>query len=286
MITEHLDACLTGDNRVKHKLYNASKVQLIFKALLDDTGTTLKIQDLIKDINSIARRRVDEEEREQRRVAANKEREASLESVAETTQQDDTDEEPMIRAKVEPGEFDGEPIVIQDGEKKESKKKAQKKRDIANSKLKNIYEDEDQIYSLKDLISTDFDMPITDKDFKLTHEQLVRASKILLHKVNYMNKKNKYEHEQAVLKIQKQYEDTEMNVNSSLVEAKHFIDNVHKDFEKFLIRNKKETSDMNIKYAKLNELSSKTFDSIDKVRDSVTSFATILACQLEFNSIQ
>ena len=69
-----------------------------------------------------------------------------------------------------------------------------------------------------------------------------------------------------------------MNVNSSLVEAKHFIDNVHKDFEKFLIRNKKETADSNIKYLKLNELSSKTFDSIDKVRDSVTSFATILAC--------
>ena len=229
---------------------------------------------------------MEEEEREQRRVAANKEREASLESVAETTQQDDTDEEPIIRAKVEPGEFDGEPIVVQDGEKKESKKKAQKKRDIANSQLKNIYEDEDQIYSLKDLISTDFDMPITDKDFKLTHEQLVRASKILLHKVNYMNKKNKYEHEQAVLKIQKQYEDTEMNVNSSLVEAKHFIDNVHKDFEKFLIRNKKEMSDSNIKYAKLNELSSKTFDSIDKVRKSITSFATILACQLEFNSMQ
>lgn len=73
---------------------------------------------------------------------------------------------------------------------------------MANSKLKSIYEDEDQIYSLKELISTEFDMPITDKDFKLTHEQLVRASKILLHKINYMNKKNKYEHEQSVLKIQ------------------------------------------------------------------------------------
>lgn len=85
MITEHLNACLTGDMRVKHKLYNDSKVQLIFKALLDDTGTTLRIQELIKDINAIARRRVDEEEREQRRIAANKEREASLESVAETT---------------------------------------------------------------------------------------------------------------------------------------------------------------------------------------------------------
>ena len=43
MITEHLDACLTGDMRVKHKLYADSKVQLIFKALLDDTGTTLRI---------------------------------------------------------------------------------------------------------------------------------------------------------------------------------------------------------------------------------------------------
>ena len=69
-----------------------------------------------------------------------------------------------------------------------------------------------------------------------------------------------------------------MNVNSSLVEAKHFIDNVHKDFEQFLIRYKKETSDINVKYAKLNELSGKTFDSIDQVKDSVSSFATILAC--------
>jgi hypothetical protein len=64
MITEHLDACLMGDQRIKHKLYGDSKVQLIFKALLEDTGTTLKIQDLIKNINGIARRRVDEEEKE------------------------------------------------------------------------------------------------------------------------------------------------------------------------------------------------------------------------------
>jgi hypothetical protein len=76
-----------------------------------------------------------------------------------------------------------------------------------------------------------------------------------------------------------------MNVNSSLVEAKHFIDNVHKDFEKFLVRNKKEVSDFNIKTAKLSELAGKTFDSIDSVRDSVEKFATILSCLLEFSSI-
>ena len=150
----------------------------------------------------MASRRVDEEEREQRRVAANKEREASLESVAETTtQNDDSDQQPMVRANVQqPGEFQAELILEQDGgEKKEAfpkkKKSTTKKRDQANSKLASIYEDEDQIYSLKELISTEFDMPISDKDFKLTHEQLVRASKILLHKINYMNKKNNYEHE-------------------------------------------------------------------------------------------
>jgi hypothetical protein len=83
-------------------------------------------------------------------------------------------------------------------------------------------------------------MPISDKDFKLSHEQLIRACKILLHKINYVTKKNKYENEQTVLKLQKQYTDTEMNVNSSLLEAKHFINSVHNDFEKFIIKNKKE----------------------------------------------
>jgi hypothetical protein len=62
-----------------------------------------------------------------------------------------------------------------------------------DTKLKSVYEDEEQIYSLRDLINVDFDMPISDKDFLLSHEQLVRASKILLHKINYLNKKNKYE---------------------------------------------------------------------------------------------
>jgi hypothetical protein len=82
MITEHLDACLLGESRVRHRLYNDKKVQVLFKALLEDTGYTPKIQDLIKQVNDYARRKIDEDEREARRVAANREREASLEEAA------------------------------------------------------------------------------------------------------------------------------------------------------------------------------------------------------------
>ena len=52
---------------------------------------------------------------------------------------------------------------------------------------KSIYKEVDDkfYYNLKDLIKSDFDMPAKDKDFKLSHEQLIKACKILLHKINF-----------------------------------------------------------------------------------------------------
>lgn len=50
-----------------------------------------------------------------------------------------------------------DPILELDGEHEVSKspsKKKSKKRDEENSKLVSIYEDEDQIYSLKELVSS------------------------------------------------------------------------------------------------------------------------------------
>ena len=41
-------------------------------------------------------------------------------------------------------------------------------------------------------------MAAKDKDFKLTHEQLIKAVKILLYKMNLVNKKNKYRQEQLI----------------------------------------------------------------------------------------
>jgi hypothetical protein len=115
---------------------------------------------------------------------------------------------------------------------------------------------------------------------------LIKACKILLHKINFQTKRTKYEHEQSEIRHQEQYHRSETIVNSQLEEAKHFVNNVHQDFEKFLIKHRQEHQDMNLKTMKLSELAGKTFDNIDLVRDSVEKFATIIACLIEFSSIQ
>lgn len=62
-VTQHLDACLGGEDRVKHQRYTAQKVSVLYRSLLEDTGKTLRIQQLIAEINAKARHTIDEEER-------------------------------------------------------------------------------------------------------------------------------------------------------------------------------------------------------------------------------
>ena len=54
-VTDHLDASLGGEERVKHKRYTAAKMSVLYRALLEDTGKTLRIQELIKEINRKAK---------------------------------------------------------------------------------------------------------------------------------------------------------------------------------------------------------------------------------------
>ena len=52
---------------------------------------------------------------------------------------------------------------------------------------------DDNVYRLTDLIEASFKLPADDKDFDLTHEQLIKCCKILLFKFNMHNKKSAYE---------------------------------------------------------------------------------------------
>lgn len=42
-VTEHLDACLGGEERIKHKRYTDARMSVLYRALLDDTGKTVRI---------------------------------------------------------------------------------------------------------------------------------------------------------------------------------------------------------------------------------------------------
>ena len=54
----------------------------------------------------------------------------------------------------------------------------------------NVVVADNDVNTLRGLIKSDFEMGARDKDFKLTHEQLIKATKILLYKMNLVNKKN------------------------------------------------------------------------------------------------
>ena len=51
---------------------------------------------------------------------------------------------------------------------------------------------DESAWLLDDLIKSDFVMKQSDVDFEITHEQLIKCVKILLYKINLINKKNEY----------------------------------------------------------------------------------------------
>ena len=55
MISDHLSACLHSETRRKHKVYEDKKTALLMKLVLEDSGNTLRIQELIAEVTKMAR---------------------------------------------------------------------------------------------------------------------------------------------------------------------------------------------------------------------------------------
>lgn len=151
--------------------------------------------------------------------------------------------------------------------------------------LPNIVLD-DFVYRLTDLINSDFKMPESDKDYELTHAQLIKISKILLYKLNLVSKKNAYEREELANMINDRVTSIENLTKSSLEEVNTFLHTVHQDFEHFLTKHKREHTDLNMKVMKTQQDLDSLIGSLTDTRKSVESYATILSCLVEFNSIE
>lgn len=171
-VTHHLDACLGGEERIKHKRYTDSTMSILYRSILEDSGKKLRIQELIKEITFKAKRSVEEEERQKRRLATLKDKEKQ-DSLEDTEDSAEKEERADLKVAEGPNIVEKDMSVVKEVPK-------------ANNQ-KSIHSDVDDVfyYNLKDLIKSDFDMPAKDKDFKLSHEQLIKACKILLHKINF-----------------------------------------------------------------------------------------------------
>ena len=74
-------------------------------------------------------------------------------------------------------------------------------------------------------------MASNDSDYKLTHEQLIKACKVMLHKVNCFDLKNSAERDLMEGRITEQFRNAESVARSNLEEQCQLIHSVHADFE-------------------------------------------------------
>ena len=97
---------------------------------------------------------------------------------------------------------------------------------MSNANLPSIVSDEN-VYRLTDLINSDFKMPVTDKDFELSHEQIIKVCKIILYKFNLASKKNAYERHELASMINDRISQIEALTKTSLEEVNTFLHTVH-----------------------------------------------------------
>jgi len=96
-------------------------------------------------------------------------------------------------------------------------------------------------------------MPVTDKDFELSHEQIIKVCKIILYKFNLASKKSAYERQELATMINDRISMIEALTKTSLEEVNTFLHTVHQDFESFLNKHKKEHTSLNMRLLKVTE---------------------------------
>lgn len=129
-------------------------------------------------------------------------------------------------------------------------------------------------------------MPVTDKDFELSHEQIIKVCKIMLYKFNLASKKNVYERQELANMINDRISQIEALTKTSLEEVNTFLHTVHQDFESFLNKHKKEHTSLNMRVLKVTEDMNQVVTQTQQVKSAVEQYAMVLTCMVEFNSIE
>lgn len=128
-------------------------------------------------------------------------------------------------------------------------------------------------------------MQETDKDFAISHEQLIKCVKIILYKMNLSFKKNAYEREELANMINERVDQIENLTKQSLQEVNAFLHTIHQDFEHFVSRHKKELTEVNMKQLRQQEDLSLLATQITNFKESVEQHSTVISCLVEFASM-
>ena len=143
------------------------------------------------------------------------------------------------------------------------------------------------VENLQDMLAaSEFEMPKSDRDYRLTQFQLIKVCKMLLHKVNIQNAKNELKHKDSTAYFQKLNDDLREKLKASVNELQTFLHHVNKEVDSHSSKIMDNRTEQNAKSSKLQEVSNKTLDALDDIKESVENSSTIISCLVEFNSMQ
>ena len=108
-------------------------------------------------------------------------------------------------------------------------------------------------YHLIELVNSDFGMSTIDKDFMLSHEQMIKVCKVLLYKINMLVKRGKLEKEEYSIMISKKMKQIQDATTSQVNEINVFLHQVHNDFEAFMNKHQMDHTSLNERLLKMNQ---------------------------------
>ena len=81
----------------------------------------------------------------------------------------------------------------------------------------------DNTYHLAGLVNSDFGMSVSDMDFQLTHEQLIKACKVMLYKFNLQSKKSHLERVELSTLVNNKMDTIEARTKQNVSEVNIFL---------------------------------------------------------------
>ena len=139
--------------------------------------------------------------------------------------------------------------------------------------------------NLRTLLKGDFHMDEKDKDFKLTHEQLIKVARMLLNMLQVTRQRGEENYALAVGEMDRKLHHSEHVIRTVGDEMKAFIHQLHTDFESFQRRHREEHITVNKKIFNLQDGVQRTMTDVSVTNAAAGHTATMLSCLAEHGGI-
>ena len=128
-------------------------------------------------------------------------------------------------------------------------------------------------------------MDKSDKDFKMSHVQLIKVCKVLLHKLLTQDKKFTSLNEELQGTFSRENNQFQSRLESSVSQIHKTTHSLHSELDSVRAIVKQSQLESSSKSQKLGEIAKKTLDAVDEVKNSIARTGLIISCLAEYGAM-